>query len=229
MVTIATNKFTDTFVKRVLYVYLLRMPMRQWLISEAIFIVGFLFLHNVPGTAQPFSFYESSSKGNVFISGTSTLHDWDMSLDSFNCSVLVEKQEVNKLVLKNIIFKTKATNLKSGETGGSLMNSKAYDALKADEYPVITFTCYSTINVNLTNNSFQTDIPGDLTIAGVKKEVVINVKGDYKDGKLTVNGVYPITTSDFNVPTVTVFFGTLETGNLINVHFEIVLENKQNQ
>jgi polyisoprenoid-binding protein YceI len=64
--------------------------------------------------------------------------------------------------ISNVKLVIAAKNLKSEK--GSMMNNKAYKALKADEQPNITFTAAS-LPVGKTN------VNGRLTIAGVTKTI----------------------------------------------------------
>jgi len=200
-----------------------------YLTGKRIIFLALFLISTASGISQSFMLYESHNNGKVFITGTSTLHNWDMTVDSFKCTTMLQKPDENLIVLKDIQFKVDVKSLQSHETDGSLMNKKACTAMKADKYPYITFTSDSGDSIPLASNTFTTHIKGNLTIAGVTKEATIKVMGNYKEGKLTVNGIYPITTTDFNVPTISVFLGALKTGSIINLHFNLLLQNIQNQ
>ena len=82
--------------------------------------------------------FELSDRGTLIaIKGTSTLHDWQMDLTSFNSGFHLD--QVGSVIegFDNVTFRCKATDIKSES---SLMDKKAYDALKADDYPFITYT-----------------------------------------------------------------------------------------
>lgn len=195
--------------------------------TKRIFIIAFsiLFLSVFFGatlTAQNAALFKSTGQSKVYITGTSTLHDWHMQLKSFECTVSGEKTAQDSILLKNTTFTAKVSDLKSNES--SIMDNKAYKALKSDKFPTLSFTAQEDSYL-LTNNQFKGVIKGWLTIAGEKKPVTINISGTY-DGKIiSVEGEYPLSLSSYGIKPPTAFFGTLKTGDQIIIHFKIILQN----
>jgi polyisoprenoid-binding protein YceI len=82
--------------------------------------------------------------------------------------------------------------LKSDE---SLLNSRAYDALKADKYPNFIFKLTSTkVNGN------QINIVGQLSISGTTKEIILpaTIKKNM-DGSTIISGSKKIKMSEFGI------------------------------
>lgn len=173
--------------------------------------------------AQSFTEYQATNQSQLSISGTSSLHDWHMKLDALNCKIMGEEVSGKDMVLKNIDFEAKVSNLKSNES--SIMDNKAYKAMKEDKFPTISFTGDKVLTLPLSHDQFSGTVSGLLSIAGKKKEVQINIKGNSEKGLITVEGVYPLKMSDFGINPPTAFFGTLKTGDQIKVHFKILFKN----
>ncbi|MBN2615073.1 MAG: YceI family protein [Bacteroidales bacterium] len=173
--------------------------------------------------AQSFAEYQATNQSQLSISGTSSLHEWHMKLDALNCKIMGEQVSGKDLVLKNIDFEAKVSNLKSNES--SIMDNKAYKAMKEGKYPTISFTGNQVYTLPLSKDQFSGTVSGMLSIAGKKKQVEFNIKGNSENGVITVEGDYPLKMTDFGIDPPTAFFGTLKTGDQIKVHFKILLKN----
>ena len=106
----------------------------------------------------------------VVIKGTSSLHDWSMDLKIVNCNVQFKQEGTTLKSIDNVSFSCKATDLKSES---SLMDNKAYDALKAKAYPEIKFTWVSTSGLTTDGNKFSGNLKGKLVVAGETRDVTI--------------------------------------------------------
>lgn len=183
----------------------------KWLASLAILlIIGF----QVNG--QAFTKYSAVDSSKVFISGTSTLHNWKEELKKFTVTVLTEQNNTDSIVFKNIRFTALVGELK-GES--SLMDDKTFKAMKKDKYPIISFSSEGETKLPVVENKFAGKVGGILTIAGVKKQVIIEVKGVIENGQISVFGIYSVSMSDYGITAPTFLFGTIKTGNNIKVHF----------
>ena len=104
-----------------------------------------------------------------------------------------------------------AKNLKSEK--GSMMNNKAYKALKADEQPNITFTAAS-LPVGKTN------VNGRLTIAGVTKTISLPVNVVKNGNSYNITGTETLKMSDYGMETPG-FLG-VHTGDAVTVTVNVV-------
>jgi len=194
------------------------------LTGKAIIAFVFVLTMTVSAKAQSFTEYQATNQSSLSISGTSTLHDWEMKLQKLNCSVYEESQSAKDIVLKNIHFEAQVNSLKSNES--SIMDNKAYKAMKEDKYPTISFSSQNPITLALNQNKFNGTVTGWLTIAGKKKEATLNIQGNTDNGQIKVSGVYPMSMSDYGIKPPTAMFGAIKSGNDIKVHFNILLEKK---
>ncbi len=183
----------------------------KWFTALAILLI---ISYQVNG--QTFTKYAANDSSEVFISGTSTLHNWKENLEKFTVTVLVEESNTRDIVFKNIRFSALVGDLKSEAT---LMDTKTFNALKKDKYPTITFSSEGETKLQVVENTFVGKVGGTLIIAGEKKQVLVGIKGTIEDGKISVSGVYPVSMSEYDIKAPKFLFGTIKAGNDVKVHF----------
>lgn len=174
---------------------------------------------------QPFELSKESA--SVLISGTSSLHDWKMSLKIFDCNAnfIVEGSRLRGI--DDVTFNCKATDLKSDN---SLMDKKAYAALKSGTFPEIKFNMVSVMEISPDNNKFISSIRGKLFIAGKSIPVSIPLNGSLSNingfNIIDVSGGTELKLSDFDITPPTAMMGVLKTGDRITVSFSIQFQQK---
>lgn len=144
----------------------------------------------------------------VAVNGTSPLHDWEM-----NASAASFTGTVNGNTISNATFTIPVKNLKSKK--GNTMDNKAYEALKANQYPTISFTATS-INIGKSN------VSGKLTIAGVSKNVSFPVNVAKNENSYTIFGTEKVKLSEFGMSRPG-FMG-IKTGDDVTIKVNIVAQ-----
>jgi len=173
----------------------------------------------LPGAGQVV--YTSNSI-DLVVSGTSTLHDWDMKSVKANCTAAFTLNGAGHITeLTALSFSTPAVALKSEHTS---MDNNAYKALKTDKAPAITYTMTSAAVTQGDAGLVTVKCAGKLTIAGTTKdaEIVAIVKPN-ADNTLAVSGSRTISMKDFNVQPPTFMLGTIKTGNDVTLKFNLIL------
>tara|TARA_Y100001972_G_scaffold127745_1_gene185629 strand:- start:14068 stop:14601 length:534 start_codon:yes stop_codon:yes gene_type:complete len=152
-----------------------------------------------------------SEKSKVGIQGTSSLHDWESTVESFSINGIIASEQISDLVAS---FKVKS--IKSGK---SIMDSKTQEALMADKHPNIVFKASA-----LTIENGVVKGPGTLTIAGKSKPFQFNATSkDLATSGLLISGSTKLKMSDFGIEPPTAMFGTLTTGDEVTVNYEIII------
>ena len=144
----------------------------------------------------------------ITVSGTSPMHDWDMTGSAATFSGTVANNAIT-----NITFTVPVKNLKAEK--GKTMEKKAYEALKADKAPNVTFTATS-INLGKSNAA------GKLSIAGVSKNVSFPVSIVKKGNAYIIDGTETIKLSEFGMERPG-FMG-IKTGDVVTVKVNVVAE-----
>jgi len=172
--------------------------------------------------------FELTSDSALFqVSGTSTLHDWKMQLEAFDCKADFVLNGSQLRSVGNIIFQCRSTDLKSES---SLMDRKAHSAMKADENPDISFRMPSVMAVTTHSNDFTDDLNGILRIAGQSKPVTIHFHGTSyeRNGTVIVNiyGSTELKMSDFGIAPPVLMMGALKTGDTVKISFSLQFREK---
>ena len=102
------------------------------------------------------------------------------------------------------------------------MDRKTRGALKEGDYPNIFFS-YNEV-IEQTPDSIT--IAGNLDLAGTSQP--IEVTASYfvlEDGSLNVVGIQEINMRDYGINPPTAMMGTLKTGEIVNVEFDLIFED----
>lgn len=186
-------------------------------IDKKIVVTFFMMIISVTTMAQVK--YWAKNDLNLVVSGTSTLHDWDMKAAKGDCeAVFTINASGHPTALTSLNFVTPAESLKSEHSG---MDKNAYKALKTTQNPNITYT--------LTSATIAPDgtikCMGKLTIAGTTNNA--DLVAAYKlnaDKSITVTGSKKISMKDFKMEPPTFMMGTIKTGNDIVLKFNLTLK-----
>lgn len=155
------------------------------------------------------------------IEGTSTLHDWDMTVEKFNCNVDLILGNPSTTI-ENVNFTGISEAISSHS---SLMDNKSHDALKTSKYPEIRFSMSSPLKVESKGNTFSGTASGKLFIAGKYKIVSLPFTGKRtSDNTITITGSKQIDMTEFGIDPPTAMFGTLKTGKDVTVTFKLNLK-----
>lgn len=161
-------------------------------------------------------------KSNIVVIGTSTLHGWEMKLSEVQSSFSVNKPDETKLEISDTQLKFNAENLRSDNSG---LDKKAYEALKTEKHPVITFTQTGKLTASLVNNKFKSKVRGNLSIAGTSKPVDLDVEVELlADGALRVKGEKAMKMTEFGITPPRAMLGTIRAGDDIIVKFDVTLK-----
>jgi polyisoprenoid-binding protein YceI len=157
------------------------------------------------------------------LSGTSTLHKWTMNARTFTgeAQFVFKPGNDNQLTsLKSLTFSLVVQNLKSDE---KKLDKNAYKALKTDRYKDIYYKLKSSKVIPQKENKYLIQAHGNLSIAGVTKEVTMDVYCVVnKDETITCTGSDKLKMSDYQVKPPTFMLGAMKTGDAITLDFTLV-------
>jgi len=190
---------------------------KQTVILTAMCILGFCSMLQ----AQSVYKIADSKDIDMKLSGTSTLHNWAMNARDFSGSADFTFKSPGQLSnLTSLTFALAVADLKSGESG---LDKNAYKALNAKEYKDITYKLLSATITPKADGKYLIKAHGDLTIAGVTKEVLMDVSCSVnKDGTITCTGSQTLNMTDYAVKPPKFMLGAMKTGDAITLDFTIV-------
>lgn len=189
--------------------------------------LSLLLVYTTAGFGQPIQ-YAVSEETKMTVSGTSTLHDWTSEVNevkgfiavenSFSGDGKVEKGE--KIDEVNIIVPVESIISPRGAT----MDKKTYNALKSDEHPEIKFELKNNEVVLVDGDGFTVNASGDLTIAGVTRQVSFPVEGKIVDAsKMLFSGAYKLNMTEYDMEPPSAMFGQIVTGEEVEIKFDLVV------
>jgi hypothetical protein len=166
--------------------------------------------------------YNNKNTVSLTISGTSTLHDWDMKSAQGNCEATFSFNSSGALTaISGVSFSTVANTLKSGHDA---MDKNAYKALKTDKNNSISYAAATGTVTPISATDFLVKTNGKLTIAGVTldAEVMATCKIN-ADKSITVMGSKKISMKEFSMVPPSFMLGTIKTGNEVTLKFDLTL------
>lgn len=162
------------------------------------------------------------TKGSVIrVEGTSTLHAWKMESAAIQGQITAPTPDNWNAPAKAVVT-IPVTSIKSEH---AKMDKLMADALKAKTNPDIRFEMTSATPKKATGEAFVLETQGKLTIAGVTRDVTLDVQGARNpDGTWTLVGQAPIKMTQYGIKPPTAMLNTIKTGDDVKVTFRWVVE-----
>ena len=156
------------------------------------------------------------------VDGTSTMHKWEMAVNKVTAEGKLTMNGSTLEGIQSLNVTVGAKSLKS--TQGKILDDKTYEALKAEEYPNILFQLTEVESITPAGTGFTVKAKGNLTIAGVKKPVSMQVSATVaSNGYITFKGSRKINMIDHGMTPPKAVMGTIKVGPEVNVNFEVTL------
>ena len=153
----------------------------------------------------------NTEKSAMQITGTSSLHDWEMDVNEFGVTGMITETQVQNLEV--------SITAKSMKSGKSIMDGKAYDAVKADDYPKIIFSAKTLqIKGNKVSGAGSLNIGGESRTIDLNADIISNGSAE-----MEIKGSVPLKMTDYNISPPTAMFGTLETGDEVVINYDIFI------
>lgn len=161
--------------------------------------------------------YKAAPGSALKVNGSSNLHDWVMNAQSIQAEGQFVFKGNDLQDITSLTFSLPVNGLKSKE---DLMDSRAYKALKEEQFKRIVFKL---ISATVTGNMVKAT--GTLTISGVSKEVVLQAKSvEGADGTISFIGNKKIKMTEFGIKPPTFMMGALKVADEVAIDFTLKLK-----
>ncbi|MDX1602759.1 MAG: YceI family protein [Salinimicrobium sediminis] len=161
----------------------------------------------------------NNAASSLKVEGTSNVHDWEITAKDLQGSMKVQMEDGQLVQIDDIKFTVVAESLKSGKGG---MDKNTYKALNTDKHKTITYQLQKVNNLDCTSkSSCKVTTTGALTIAGTKKNVEIVFDAKVSGDKVVLSGNKKIKMTEFKVDPPTAMFGTITTGDDLDIKFQV--------
>ena len=201
--------------------------------KKTFLIVAFILLLWIPLHAA--SQLSVTAGNHLWLTGTSTLHPYaSTSTPTQIVAVLapgngVEATAPVPMYLVDIAHRAPfekfevvipVKGLKSGESG---LDKNMYKALKSEQAPEIqyTLTHYEALASTAADVSIPFKAAGQLSIAGVQKEITMSGIGRVEAEELAVDGQYTLLMSDYGIRPPKLLMGAIKVGDSVVIHFHL--------
>jgi len=176
-------------------------------------ILMFAALVLLANTLQAQQNFTLNGNSELKVTGTSTIHDWDMVSTAGQSGKATMKLDNGKITeLKTLQLTMPVSTLKSGRSG---MDKNAYEALNAKAHPNVQFQLTEVLSI--TDNTIKAK--GKLTVAGTTKNVPMDVNYKVTGNTVQFTGNQDIKFTQFNISPPTAVFGTIKTGDDLTLSF----------
>lgn len=163
------------------------------------------------------TYHLDNASSSLKIDGTSNLHDWKIVAENQKGELLADFEDGKLTKIKQLEFIVIAESLKSGK---SAMDKNTYKALNTKKHEQIVFILNKVNSINCTANSCKVSATGNLTISGTTKPINITFDMEIGESKISLTGTKNIKMTDFGVDPPKALFGTITTGDAIDVIFQ---------
>ena len=169
---------------------------------------------------QAQSYKLNNKASNIVIEGTSNIHDWEIAVGEMSGEIRAVFENGKLIKLESLNITIPGKSLKSGKGG---MDKNTYKALDTDKNPNITYKLETVEKIDYTSDKkcLITTL-GKLNISGSSKPVKIVFEAKVSEGKMEFTGNKDLNMNDFGVEPPTAMFGTITTGEKVNVKFQTV-------
>lgn len=158
----------------------------------------------------------------VWVEGTSTLHDWRVEGGEIDGTITVRPELLGEAGEDGAIEAAASVRIpvKGLESGKSKMNELMYRALEAEEHPFITYRLDEFERLGRQDGAVRFAAKGRLTVAGeTRPSTLRGTVTVLDDGDLSVEAATTLRMTDFGIEPPKAMLGTIKTGDEIQVGF----------
>jgi len=160
--------------------------------------------------------YRIDGKPNLKVSGTSTLHDWDMISEQASGNAKLTVNSGSVITIQAASFSMQTESIKSGKRQ---MDTNAYKALLTDKHQQINF-----VMKDAKKDGSKWLINGTLDLAGMKKPVTFTSETKVNGSTVTITSVTSFKLTAFGVEPPKAMLGTIKTGDDVTLTIQMTLK-----
>ena len=158
------------------------------------------------------------------VAGTSNLHDWEIDVEDMQGTLKLNQEDGVVKAVQELNLEIPVESLKSGKSG---MDKNTYKALDSKKHATITYRLKAVENLKQTAaDTYAIQTTGSLSISGVTKTVAIPLKMKVSNKGLLLSGSYELLMSSYKIDPPTALFGTIKTGDELQITFKTAFINQ---
>ena len=165
-------------------------------------------------------------ESKLWVEGTSTVRDWKCQAPVLEATIAGSERTMHEVLEGERGISTVSLTVpvqKMNCNDNTTMNEHMWKALKATEFPVITFKLGS-YELKKDPTGIEATLTGTLTLGGIEKPIVFPVAvSDGGGGKLHVTGSTVVDMKVHDLKPPTLMLGTMRVGKDVTVKFDLLL------
>ncbi|MDE2995466.1 MAG: YceI family protein [Bacteroidota bacterium] len=165
--------------------------------------------------------YTFTSDTQLFIDGTSSVHDWTCDVEKSTGGFVVIPSEGVGLTISEGSVTVLVEDI---ECGKGTMNKKLKNALTINDAESIAFVLSAADVTAQQNGTLELALKGDLTIAGTTKSVDLTASGTLQNDMIRFEGSYSLLQTDFGVDPPPALFGLVKAHDDITIRFHLTAQ-----
>jgi len=159
------------------------------------------------------------------LAGTTPVRNWCMTAHGLSGEAIMLVHEDRLADITSLRFSLPVHNLKGDGDG---MDRDCYTALKAEKYPTIDFELLSTAIESYANNSYLVRARGNLSVAGVTREVTLFMHGILdRNSTIRFTGSEELKMSDYHVERPSLLLGLIHAGDAMTLTYSLIFTKAQ--
>jgi polyisoprenoid-binding protein YceI len=164
--------------------------------------------------------YTTTDNSHIIVSGTSTLHDWELRSSTLMSEAVFSTGNGETIEsLESVMMILETSTLESDR---SRLENLAHEEMDAGNHPEITFRSAGNGRIQRDGDAYRVTAPGDLTIAGVTRQVSVEATCiNTADEMLVCTGTRDLLMTDFGIDPPTLMLGTIRTADEVTVEFRM--------
>ena len=182
------------------------------LVAAAFLLTAASSIQPLPALAQSYALQPESK---IWVDGTSNKSDWTVEATEVDATVSLDGESG---VPSSVLITIPSAKMKGDRS--TIMDRLMHDALKVDEHPTITFELLEAV---ASDDGSSLSTSGNLTLAGVTREIQMDVTVEETADGLRYTGSTPLKMSEYNIKPPVAMFGALRTADDVTVGFDVVL------
>ena len=165
--------------------------------------------------------FSFTNESQIYIDGTSSLHDWTCEVEKFagEFNTGLQEESPEHQIESGMI----SINPDDIECGKRIMNGKLRKALASDVGSEIVFTLEEAQSLTQSSGISELSVTGSLIVAGMSRPITFSLEADDSSTRrLQFEGSVSLLMSDFGVKPPKALLGRLKTGDEVTIRFIVV-------
>jgi polyisoprenoid-binding protein YceI len=164
-------------------------------------------------------------QSDLKVEGTSSLHNWYVEATDMRGQIIFNLDSL--IHIKKLTFLVEVPGLKAAKKG---MIKKMRSTLQADKFSTIVYQFKKTDKITRVNlQKFNLHSTGNLTIAGVSKQITLNFIITVSNDSIIIRGIKKLKMTDFNIKPPKALLGIFKTGDKISISFNVIYKSTKKQ